>query len=78
MSVNKMERHEIDRVEWRNCCLAVLRLLVPEDSWDGYELDSAAFKQAVAEPIVELGDGFDFISGLLDVVFDTHKLDLSG
>jgi hypothetical protein len=49
-----------------------------EDSWDGMDGDSAAFKETVAEPIVELWDCFDFVRGLLDVVLDTHKLDLSG
>lgn len=36
------------------------------------------FVQAVAEPIVELGDRFDFVGGLFDVVLNACELDLAG
>ena len=69
--VNRMERHEMGRVEMRNWGLALGQAV--EFQMTGL----AAFKETVAEPVVEFGDGFDFVGGLLDVVLDADELDLS-
>lgn len=53
---------------WVQCCGVI---------WERKQ-GLSSFKQTIAEPVVKLGDGLDFICSGFDVILNADELDLSG